>query len=59
MLQSGGDLFPLDSTGETISDNTTFLDTWEVSWNVTIKQLQLVSNWLVWNASTQPISPYL
>lgn len=29
--QAGGDLFPLDSEGLTISDDTSFLDTWEVS----------------------------
>lgn len=31
MSQSGGEDFPLDSTGETISDDTHFLETWEVS----------------------------
>lgn len=30
MLQAGSELFPMDSTGETISDNTHFLETWEV-----------------------------
>nr|XP_020470064.1 aldose reductase-like isoform X2 [Monopterus albus] len=28
-FKAGSDLFPLDSTGETISDNTHFLETWE------------------------------
>lgn len=31
MSQSGGEDFPLDSTGETINDDTHFLETWEVS----------------------------
>lgn len=33
MLQAGTDLFPLDSAGELITDNTNFLETWEVSQN--------------------------
>lgn len=33
MLQAGSDLFPLDSAGELITDNTNFLETWEVSQN--------------------------
>lgn len=33
VLQAGGDLFPLDSAGELIPDNTNFLETWEVSQN--------------------------
>ncbi len=31
MLQAGSELFPVDSTGEAIDDNTQFLQTWEVS----------------------------
>lgn len=31
MLQPGADLIPLDSAGESINDETYFLDTWEVS----------------------------